>query len=156
MSCRDAYQCYAPLPPNCTDDGDHMGGLTEDSASIVRNLITSDCIVKPNPQKSPIFFLEGIGFIERLHVMSLRSRLRRKTENSRHVGVQRDRSFYGDLHEMSDILIMLLICVESDKIPLLHKLKQLYKRLPVGVLIDIAYTANNILYKLYTKMAVYF
>ena len=58
---------------------------------------------------------------------------------------------------MSDILIMLLICVESDKIPLLHiKLKQLYKRLPVGFLIDIAYTANNILYKLYTKMAVYF
>ena len=46
---------------------------------------------------------------------------------------------------MSDILIMLLICVESDKIPLLHKLKQLYKRLPVGFLIDIAYTANNIL-----------
>ena len=36
----------------------------------------------------------------------------------------RDRSFYGDLHEMSDILIMLLICVESDKIPLVHKLKQ--------------------------------
>ena len=57
---------------------------------------------------------------------------------------------------MSDILIMLLICVESDKIPLLHKLKQLYKRLPVGFLIDIAYTASNILYKLYTKMAVYF
>ena len=59
---------------------------------------------------------------------------------------------------MSDILIMLLICVELDKIPLLHKLKQLhvYKRLPVGILIDIAYTANNILYKLYTKMAVYF
>ena len=42
------------------------------------------------------------------------------------------------------------------QIPLLHKLKQLYKRLPVGFLIDIAYTANNILYKLYTKMAVYF
>ena len=60
------------------------------------------------------------------------SRLRRKTGNSHHVGVQRDRSFYGDLHEMSDILIMLLICVELDKIPLLHKLKQLYKRLPVG------------------------
>ena len=57
---------------------------------------------------------------------------------------------------MSDILIMLLICVESDKIPLLHKLKQLYKRLPVSFLIDIAYTANNILYKLYTKMEVYF
>ena len=56
---------------------------------------------------------------------SLPSRLRRKTEKSRHVGVQRDWSFYGDLHEMSDILIMLLICVESDKIPLLHKLKQL-------------------------------
>ena len=66
--------------------------------------------------------------LDRLHVTSLPSRLRRKTE---HFGVQRDRSFYGDLHEMSDILIMLLICVESDKIPLLHKLKQLYKRLPV-------------------------
>ena len=63
--------------------------------------------------------------IERLHVMSSPSRLRRKTENSRHFGVQQDRSFYGDFHEMSDILIMLLICVESDKIPLLHKLKQL-------------------------------
>ena len=52
-------------------------------------------------------------------------------ENSHHVGVQRDRSFYDDLHEMSDILIMLLIGVESDKIPLLHKLKQLYKCLSV-------------------------
>ena len=29
-----------------------------------------------------------------------------------------DRSFYGDLHEISDILIM---CIESDKIPLRHK-----------------------------------
>ena len=84
------------------------------------------------------------------------SRLRRKTENSRHVGVQRDRSFYGDLHEMSDILIMLLICVESDKRPPLHKLKQLYKRLPVGFLIAIVYTANDVLYKLYTKMATLF
>ena len=61
---------------------------------------------------------------------SLPLRLRRK--NGHHVGVQRDRSFYGDLHEMSDILIMLLICVELDKIPLLHKLKQLHKCLPVG------------------------
>ena len=43
--------------------------------------------------------------IERFHVMSLPSRLRRKTENSRHVGVQRDRSFYGDLHKMSDKLM---------------------------------------------------
>ena len=83
-------------------------------------------------------------------------RLRRKTDNSRHVGVQRDRSFCGDLHEMSDILIMLLMCIESDKMPSLHKLKKLYKRLPLGFLIDIVYTANKILYKLYTKMAVYF
>ena len=52
-------------------------------------------------------------------------------ENSHHVGVQRDRSFYDNLHEMSDILIMLLIGVELDKIPLLHKLKQLYKCLSV-------------------------
>ena len=63
--------------------------------------------------------------VERLHVTSSPLRLRRKTEDSRHVGVQQDRSFYGNLHEMSDILIILLICVESDKIPLLHKLKQL-------------------------------
>ena len=47
---------------------------------------------------------------------------------------------------MSDIIIMLLICVELDKIPLLRKLKQPHKRLPVGFLIDIAYTANNIRY----------
>ena len=84
------------------------------------------------------------------------SRLRRKTENSRHFGVQRYRNFYGNLHEMSDILIMLLMCVESDKIPLLHNLNQLYKCLPVGFSIAIAYTANNILHKLYTKMADYF
>ena len=94
--------------------------------------------------------------IEHFHVMLLPSRLWRETENSRHVCVQWDRSFYGDLHEMSDILMILLICVESDKIPLLRKLKQLYKCLPVSFLIDIAYTANNILYKLYTKMEVYF
>ena len=47
---------------------------------------------------------------------------------------------------------MLLICVESDKIPLLRKVKQLFKCLRVGVLIDIAYIAK---YKLY-KMASYF
>ena len=73
------------------------------------------------------------------------SRLQRKTENSHHVGVQRDRSFYGNLHERSDVhgvLIMLLICVESDKIPLLRKVKQLFKCLRVGVLINIAYIAK--------------
>ena len=86
----------------------------------------------------PSFFNEAAGLayriwsgyayhpIERFHVTSSPSRLQRRTENNRHVGVQRDRSFYGNLHEMSDILIILLICVESDKIPLLHKLKQLY------------------------------
>ena len=67
---------------------------------------------------------DSVKLIERFHVTSSPSRLRRKTENSRHFGV-RDRSFYGDLHEVSDILRMLPICVESDKIPLLHKLKQL-------------------------------
>ena len=45
------------------------------------------------------------GVIERLHVMSSPSRLRRKTGNSRHVGVQQDRSFYGNLNEISDILM---------------------------------------------------
>ena len=59
---------------------------------------------------------------------------------------------------MSDILIMLLICVESDKTPLLHKLKQLYKHLPVGSFnhYRIYYNTNNLLYKLYAKMVVYF
>ena len=76
---------------------------------------------------------------------SLPSRLQKKTENSWHVGVQ-DRSFYGDLHEMSDILIMLLMCVESDKIPLLHKL---YKCLPVAI--SHIYNANNV----YTVQAVH-
>ena len=71
--------------------------------------------------------------------MSLYSRLRRKRENSCHVGVQQDGSFYSDLHEVSDILIMLLICVESGKIPLLQKFKQLFKCLPVGFSIDVAY-----------------
>ena len=94
--------------------------------------------------------------IERFHVTSSPSRIRRKTENSRHVGVQRDRSFYGDLHETSDIVIMLLICVESDKIPMLHKLKQLYKCLPVGFFNRHCIHCYNILFKLYTKMAVYF
>ena len=61
--------------------------------------------------------------IEHFHVTSSPLRLRRKTENSHHVGVQRGRSLYGDLHEMSDILKMLLICVESNKIPSLHKFK---------------------------------
>ena len=76
--------------------------------------------------------------IEHFYVTSSPSRLWRKIENSCHVGVQWDRSFYGEFHKMSDIL---LICVESDKTPLLHKLKQLYKRFPVGFfLIDIAYT----------------
>ena len=65
--------------------------------------------------------------IERFDVTSLPTKSWRKTENSRHVGVQRDRNFYDDLHKMSDIGILLLICVESDKITLLQKLKQLYK-----------------------------
>ena len=56
--------------------------------------------------------------IECFHVTSSPSRLQRKTENSRHVGVQRDKSFYGNLHETSDILTMLVICD--------HVMKMLY------------------------------
>ena len=61
--------------------------------------------------------IPGLGMrlgycIECFHMMSLPSRLRRKKENSHHVGVQRDRSFYGDLHKRSDILLVILICVE--------------------------------------------
>ena len=65
-----------------------------------------------------------IPYRECFHVTSSLSRLRRKTENNRQVGVATTRWwFYGHLHEMSDILIVLLvICVESDKIPLLYKL----------------------------------
>ena len=64
--------------------------------------------------------------IERVHVTSSPSRLRRKMKNSHHVGVERDRSFYDDLHERSDILIILLICGQNNK------LKQLHKCLSVG------------------------
>ena len=70
--------------------------------------------------------------IEHFHVTSSPSKLQKKTKGSHHVGVQRDRSFYGDLHKSSDILIILLICVELDKIPLLRKVKQLFKPLTCG------------------------
>ena len=50
-------------------------------------------------------------------------------------------------------LQLLLICVESDKIPLLCKLKQLYKHLPVGFLIAITYTAKWHTVQVVTKMA---
>ena len=46
---------------------------------------------------------QHIARVEHFHVTSSPLRLRSKTENSCHVGV-RDRSFYGDLYEMSDIL----------------------------------------------------
>ena len=64
--------------------------------------------------------------------------------------------FSGPSLHMAYYIPYAMICVESDKIPLLHKLKQLYKCLPVGFLIDITYTANNVLYKLDSKMAVYY
>jgi len=45
--CLCAYQCSSPLPPYWAVDGDNLyGDLTEDSAPVVRNFITSDCIVK--------------------------------------------------------------------------------------------------------------
>ena len=69
---------------------------------------------------------------------------------------QHDKASEYSLCKHCGCLIILLICIESDKIPLLHKLTKLYKCFPVGFLTDIAYTANNILYKLYTKMAVCF
>ena len=53
------------------------------------------------------------------------SRLRRKTENSRYVAAMLVHNEIGAsmvIYEMSDVLTMLLICVESDKILLLHKL----------------------------------
>ena len=60
-----------------------------------------------------LIYIVSIVLIERFHVTSSPSRLQRKTENSRKIY----RCFYGDLHKMSDILTMLLICVESNKIP---------------------------------------
>ena len=56
-----------------------------------------------------LIYIVSIVLIEHFHVTSSPSRLQRKTENSR--------CFYGGLHKMSDILTMLLICVESNKIP---------------------------------------
>ena len=49
----------------------------------------------------------------------------KKTENSRHVGLQEDGSFYGDFSEWKEMLRMLLVCVELGKIPPLCKLKEL-------------------------------
>ena len=59
--------------------------------------------------------------IERFRVTSSPFKFTRKTENCCHVGVQGDSSFYGNLGEWKGILVMLLVCVESDKIPLLCK-----------------------------------
>ena len=53
----------------------------------------------------------------------------RETPNSRHVGKQGD-NFYGDLGQWRSLLIVLLVCVESDR-PLICNLKQLHKHLPV-------------------------
>ena len=66
----------------------------------------------------------------------------RKMENSCLLGVQGDSSFYGN---QRDTLVLPLVCVELDKIPLLHKLKQLYRRLPVGAkIITIIITKHTI------------
>jgi len=63
-------------------------------------------------------------------MMSSLLRIRQYTkENSCHVVGQGDGSFYGDLSEQIKMLLMLLVCAELDKIPLLCKLKQLYKHL---------------------------
>ena len=51
----------------------------------------------------------------------------------------------------SDILTMLLVCTESNKIPLLRKLKQ-YINACGGL--NRYHTANEILYKLYTNVVV--
>ena len=48
---------------------------------------------------------------------------------------------------------MLLLCVESDKLPFATQVKTAISTLTrVFFLINIAYTANNILYNLYAKM----
>ena len=67
-----------------------------------------------------------------------------------HVGVH-DRRLLLWQSSWRDILVMLMKCVELDKIPVLHKLKQLYRNIYLwGFSIDIAI---DILYKLYTMMA---
>ena len=70
-------------------------------------------------------------------------------ENSCLLGVQGDSSFYGN---QRDTLALPLVCVELDKIPLLHKLKQLYRYLPVEISIDTTYIVTDILYELNPKM----
>ena len=54
---------------------------------------------------------------------------------NRHDGLQGDGSFYGDLSECNKTLGMLLVCVESSKIPLLCKLKKLYTKLEMQDLV---------------------
>ena len=75
--------------------------------------------------RSTSFTLEKFGRYVQCHVMLFICAIYRAfscdvitfkitKENKTAASVQ-DRSFYGDLHKMSDILIMLLIRVESDK-----------------------------------------
>ena len=67
-------------------------------------------------------FCTILYIIEHFHVTSSLLRIQRKSEISHHVGVQGGSRFCGDLSELKAILMMLLVCVESNKISLLHKL----------------------------------
>ena len=45
----------------------------------------------------------------------LKNNILKNTENSRHVGLQRDGSFYGNLNECKETPGMFVVCVESGK-----------------------------------------
>ena len=61
----------------------------------------------------------------------------------------------SDLDKRRDILMMRLVGVKSDKYHCYFesKISCSYEHLTVGILIDTAYTVNDRLYKLHTKMA---
>ena len=61
--------------------------------------MSQTCLYNISYKKATTSRYRGHPAIERFHVTTS---LRRETESSCHVGVRRDRSFYGDLHEMSN------------------------------------------------------
>ena len=67
--------------------------------SVKSGLLSIVCL-KLGQQKSSVTQSSGMASIEHFQVTSSPLKLRKKTENSRHVSVQRDRSFNGDLHKM--------------------------------------------------------
>ena len=87
--CCNKYIVLALKPIQWITGGKPPSSYYSDSAKFS---IQNSLIIDTNILKERCLLI--MVYIERFHVTSSPSRLQRKTENSRHVGVQRDRSFY--------------------------------------------------------------